>query len=246
MKINDLYEASNEGYLFRALKLDKDTPVPSTLTIYPDDKKYRQPRTSSPFIHKLVNALAYEKFGVYVRNLPFFYAKYEHSVYYGSVYLAKVDSSMTFYYADGVFDFTTAYHAIRYNDLSHIKFIDAVYAANNIIPDETFSTYFRDAVKDISTEIQFDILDIKTMDDVNRIYTIVGEQVFNAMVEHGYEHPEHRERIITMIIDGFKLYLKKFYDYVDLLKSTNNVFSIPEDVEIMVDADSINMELRSK
>ena len=240
MKIRHLFE-NKEQYLYRGITVKPSQTSPETITLNPDDKQFRKPKTSSVFFHNIVNALCCEKFGVYVRNLPFFYTDEKYTYYYGNVYRAKTNDSMTFYYADGVFDFTPHYRALRFD---YRIFTESIFEANDTIKtDADFRDYFIKSIIDIGNTISLDNFKIKNISDVNRMYYDFGEMVFSKMLENGYEYEDDRDKVVTMIEKGFKLYLKRFYDYVELMTSTKNYNSIPDEVEIMVDADVIEMEL---
>lgn len=243
MKIYHLFENESK-VLYRGLTIDSDKSAPKTIIVRPDDKVHRKPKTSSIFFHNLVNALCFEKFGVYVRNLPFFYKKEEHTYYYGHVYKIEVNDSMDLYYAKDVFDFTAHYRTVRFD---YKKFVESVLEANkHIKTDAFFRDYFIKAVIDVGHVINLDKYEMKNEKDVITMYKDFGKRIFNQMITNGYEKEEDKDMVIEMVENGMYHYLKRFYEYVEILTKTKNYDEISDDVEVMIDADEINMELLYK
>lgn len=247
MKIKHLMEDSAESVgLFRGLKFGDDKP-PERIVIKPNDKEYRNPKSTSPVIHDIVNALCYEKFGVYVRNLPFFYKEIHQTYYYGYTYKASLTNDMTFYYADGVFDFTPEYHAVRHDHINAgmymLRFGDA-FKHENFSDD--FLNLIHKSLKEVSMDHPLKDFKIRTSKDIEAMYNFLGEKLFEVMLEKGYENKEDKDNIVKLFVKGMHVFFKRFYDYVDLLQSTKNFSEIPDYVEIMVDADEIVLEFHDR
>lgn len=243
MRIIDVLE-SDDQYIYRGMKFKPTEDMPSLITVKPDDTVYRNPKTTSVFIHNMVNALCYDKFGVYVRNLPFFYKDPRGTYYYGHTYRAKITPNMTFYYADGIYDFTVRYEAIRYGRIDHSKLIDFINIANNNVKmTPEFKYYFYEAIRDASFDIVLDEYAIKSSKDLENFYHDIGKRIFDTMIDNGYEYEQNRDMIIALVVNGLKEQLKPFYEYVKLLKRTKNLSEIPQDTEIMVDGNAVELSL---
>ena len=241
MKIRDLKE-SEEHLLYRGLTIKNDEVAPQSVIIEPDDKETRKPKTTSLFIHNLVNALAYDKFGVYVRNLPFFYKDESWTAYYGLPYKAPINKSMTFYYGHEVSDFTVNYEAVRHDRLYVPKVMDAILEANSEITLNTdVKEEFQSALTKVRDTTPLTSFTLKNEKDVNNMYLRLGNEVFQTMIDDGYEYEKNKDRIVEMVVKALKLYLERFYRYVDSLQTTTNFSEVPDRVEVMVDADKINL-----
>lgn len=248
MKIKHLLENNNRPkYIYRGIKTGDPNNVtiqPKVITITPDDKQHRKPKNTSIFVHNLVNVLTHERFGVYIRNLPFFYKNPKFTRYYGYIYKAKVDEDMTFYYADYFFDFTVKLEAVeraytRFNPSALFEHIDE---ASEIAFNVDFKKFLYDAIETMSREIELPTLKFDSIEDLENIYKNIGENVFENMISNGYEYEKNKEAIVDMVVKGVKSYFKKFYDYAYNVKESKSYDDIPETVEIMVSAPEIEMK----
>lgn len=239
MKIKDI-EPSNK-YLYRGISKRYGEDLPNQLVINVNTQK-RRPLNTSRFIHELINALCVKKFGVPIRNLAFFYLQYAPASYYGTVYVAKPSSEMTFYYADGIKDFTQYYDSDKQSSLNGWVFASKVSETktfSNI--DESIENKRRMFEILNSDDFYLDEYRIKDIYDIEKSFKDIGKRIYVKFERSGFN--VSYEQTIEMVKSGLYNYFKKFFEYVEKIIMTTNFNSIPNDVEVMVYTQSETISL---
>ena len=192
----------------------------------------RIPTDTNIEIHKYVNMLSSEKFGVPIRNLIFADKNIKTASEYGNPYVLFPLGDYRLFYSENVKDFTAHYNT----DSDMIFFI-----VNEVLLQfqDTYDEMIMESLTDTFERYEFDFKNLKTFDKSLK-------KLARKMASEYYNDPEgisnYKQSDVKILEKRFYEYGKKifkqFNNYVNSIEVTQSIHDIDIE-EIMIQADEI-------
>jgi len=192
----------------------------------------RIPTDTNIEIHKYVNMLSSEKFGVPIRNLIFADKNIKTASEYGNPYVLFPLGDYRLFYSENVKDFTAHYNT----DSDMIFFI-----VNEVLLQfqDTYDEMIMESLTDTFERYEFDFKNLKTFDKSLK-------KLARKMASEYYNDPEgisnYKQSDVKILEKRFYEYGKKifkqFNNYVNSIEVTQSMHDINNE-EIMIQADEI-------